>query len=104
MKDESGKTALHHAALNGRAEVIKLLIDAGANVNELDNQKLTPLNRAQLIANKDAIELLLKNNAVASDVINPITTDIALSSSGALVLQAIEEDSLNLLKEQKDWF
>ena len=101
IKDESGKTALHHAALNGRAEVIKLLIDAGANVNELDNQKLTPLNRAQLIANKDAIELLLKNNAVASDVINPITTDIALSSSGALVLQAIEEDSLNLLKEQE---
>ena len=49
LKDSSGWTALHHIALAPKgkyfrpAEMIKILIEAGADVNPLSNDKITPL-------------------------------------------------------------
>lgn len=40
-----GKSALHLASMNGNVKIIKLLIENGANVNVLDNDKATPLIR-----------------------------------------------------------
>ena len=45
-KDQSGYTALHWAAVVGAAEVAKVLIANGAEVNAKDNFGWTPLHRA----------------------------------------------------------
>ena len=36
-RDESGSTALHHAAVEGRADCVRALIDAGADVNAVNH-------------------------------------------------------------------
>jgi ankyrin repeat protein len=38
QKDESGATALHYAAIHGHRAVVRLLVDAGANINCADDQ------------------------------------------------------------------
>src|SRR6202020_2940618 len=44
-KDENGDTPLHIAAMMGRADIEKLLIDNGANVNARDKRGETPLTK-----------------------------------------------------------
>lgn len=44
--DARGITALHQAAQNGHAMVIRCLLNFGANVNAIDKTKMTPLHRA----------------------------------------------------------
>ncbi|OHT12473.1 hypothetical protein TRFO_17616 [Tritrichomonas foetus] len=56
-------TPLHVAAKNGFADVAKLLIDNGADVNATDNQKQTPLHSAAEDGQDEMCELLLENGA-----------------------------------------
>ncbi|KAJ3114374.1 hypothetical protein HDU96_002179 [Phlyctochytrium bullatum] len=49
-RDERGRTALYHAAMNGRSKCVQLLIDAGADVNAADWYGHTPLNPYQEFA------------------------------------------------------
>ncbi|KAL3472288.1 ankyrin repeat-containing domain protein [Aspergillus californicus] len=42
--DGSGRTPLHYACRSGRPESVKLLLDAGANVNQGDMYRRTPLH------------------------------------------------------------
>ncbi|XP_023323276.1 26S proteasome non-ATPase regulatory subunit 10 [Eurytemora carolleeae] len=51
-------TPLHDAVCCGREEVCKLLIERGANVNELDYKNMTPLKLAKRYG-QDAIEVML---------------------------------------------
>ena len=44
--DDSGNTPLHIACLHKKSDVVSSLIDAGADINAQNNQKLTPLCRA----------------------------------------------------------
>lgn len=41
-----GETALHWAARTGNCEAIRLLLDRGADIDALDNDQMTPLQRA----------------------------------------------------------
>lgn len=38
QRDESGVTALHYAALEGRCEIARLLIERGADINGIDGE------------------------------------------------------------------
>jgi ankyrin repeat protein len=38
LRDASGATPLHYAAMNGHRQVVRLLIERGADVNSTDNQ------------------------------------------------------------------
>ena len=38
MYDETGATALHYAAFEGRREIVQLLLDRGADINSRDSQ------------------------------------------------------------------
>lgn len=42
-KDRDGRTALHDACCSGRPESVRLLIDAGVDINKKDNTFCTPL-------------------------------------------------------------
>ena len=42
-RDVDGGTALHHAAYNARTEILNVLIQAGANLDLVDDQRRTPL-------------------------------------------------------------
>ena len=43
-KEDGGWTSLHVAAFNGNLEMIKLLLQSGAQINSKDNDDWTPLH------------------------------------------------------------
>lgn len=61
VKNSRGRTSLHIAADKGAYEIVKLLIDAGANVNILDKYGYTPLSDALSYA--DIVKALLDAGA-----------------------------------------
>lgn len=54
---------LHIVARNGRLEIIKHLIEKGANVDEKTNNRLTPLCLAVLTGHKDVVTAPLEKGA-----------------------------------------
>merc|ERR1712038_471873 len=52
-------TPLHDAVCCGREEIVKILVEKGANVNELDYKNMTPLKLAIRYGQED-IEVLLR--------------------------------------------
>ncbi len=56
-------TALHEAAFWGRYEAAKLLIDGGADVNAVTEQKVAPLHRAARMTNVKVARLFLERGA-----------------------------------------
>ncbi len=63
QKNLGGATALHLACRENNFEIIKILVESGADVNAVDNEGWTPLMRAALAGNKDSINLLLDKGA-----------------------------------------
>lgn len=59
-----GMTPLHHAAKEGHAEVIELLISKGAEVNARDNENKTPLKLAVSLGFYKAVETLKKHGGI----------------------------------------
>jgi ankyrin repeat protein len=57
-KDEYGRTALMFASYLGHKEVVKLLLEAGADVNTRDKDGFTALTLASENGHKEIIELL----------------------------------------------
>lgn len=58
---------LHNAALLGKTELVKNLLQAGDDPNRMDNNGDTPLDCAHK-SHKDALEFLQQSNLSASDV------------------------------------
>ncbi len=59
VEGREGRTPLHHAAAAGRLDTIKLLIDAGADVDARDSvYKATPAVWADFFGNEQAAEVL----------------------------------------------
>lgn len=92
-----GATALHLAARGGNLEIVKTLIENNANPNIKDNEGWTPLMRAVIAHNSEAISYLLDNKADAS---------ILNSSSESVIYQAASvscSSCLKILLEQYDF-
>ncbi|KAK6501366.1 hypothetical protein TWF481_009208 [Arthrobotrys musiformis] len=64
-KDEGGKTALHYAAENGYVNVVQLLIEHGANIEEQDALSLRPVQLAVKEGKYDVAAVLLRRGADA---------------------------------------
>jgi ankyrin repeat protein len=72
----AGNTPLHLAAWKGYTAVVELLINAGAQVNERNNYRVTPLHKAADDGHIDVAELLINAgaevNAQDKDGMNPL--------------------------------
>ena len=64
-KDLNGLTALSQAAWTGNEAVIKILIEAGANLKSKDNAGFTALSRAAWQGNEATVKILIENGASA---------------------------------------
>jgi len=65
-RDDSKSTPLHYAAWKGEAEIIEVLLDAGADIqahNENDHWGTTPLHAAAHGNRKQATEVLIRRGA-----------------------------------------
>jgi hypothetical protein len=77
-KDEYNNTALNSAALRGHAELVKLLIDAGADIeNPGSGGGLTPLANAASRDHYEAAKILLDHGArVTNDLLSLLQTKV----------------------------
>lgn len=66
--DESGITALHHAVYEGHSEHVRLLLEAGADVNALNDDANTPLHDWALAKMRDESTLAFLLAAPGIDV------------------------------------
>jgi len=62
-KDKDGRTPLHWACRGVHLEVVKFLVETGADVNAEDNNKIVPLHSLATRNNAAAIAILLDNGA-----------------------------------------
>ena len=61
--NEYGTTPLHEAAEKGNMEIVKLILDCGAEVDAKDKYLHTPLFKAVWFRHLEVVALLLKNGA-----------------------------------------
>ncbi len=78
-QDTHGVTALHWAAAQGYNDIIKLLLDLGANVNLQNAEGNTPLHLAARNGNLSTVRLLLARGANATVVNRQGQTALALA-------------------------
>jgi len=57
---------LHQAACHGHAPVITALIDAGSNLNSLDENSATPLHKAAYNGHHGSLSLLIQRGSILS--------------------------------------
>ncbi|WP_264705708.1 ankyrin repeat domain-containing protein [Wolbachia endosymbiont (group A) of Ancistrocerus nigricornis] len=62
-KDSGGCTALHRAAQVSNPEVIKLLIEKGAGINDRNNRGETPLHLAAFLGKRKNVKALIEKGA-----------------------------------------
>ncbi|XP_041484288.1 IQ motif and ankyrin repeat domain-containing protein 1-like [Lytechinus variegatus] len=62
-EDANGNTPLSEAASGGATEVIQMLIDRGADINQKGQFERTPLYRAAFAGHLEAVQTLLQNGA-----------------------------------------
>lgn len=64
--DQFGWTPLHHACHAGQLDIIKLLVEAGADVNSPTFSGATPLMRAIESSRPCCVEYLIKSGATVT--------------------------------------
>lgn len=75
-KDSDGNTPLHIAASKGSLDIVRLLVDSGAIIGDLNNRQATPLHLAASADSVEVISFLLGKGAdieaVDSSVMTPL--------------------------------
>jgi ankyrin repeat protein len=76
----NNQTALHLAANNGNLELVKLLIEKGADVNAKTNDDATPLHVAANNDNLELVKLLIENDADVNAKTNKGATPLHMAA------------------------
>ncbi|MCT7486201.1 ankyrin repeat domain-containing protein [Aliarcobacter cryaerophilus] len=63
VDENNSLTSIHIAAINGNSEIIKILIEYDANINQVDDENLTALHYAYKNNRQEVINVLLENGA-----------------------------------------
>ncbi|MGH0165406.1 UNVERIFIED_CONTAM: hypothetical protein FKN15_048721 [Acipenser sinensis] len=66
VSDRGGRTALHHAVLNGHVEMVNLLLEKGANINAFDKKDRRALHWAAYMGHLEVVSLLINHGAEIS--------------------------------------
>ncbi|XP_011645776.1 ankyrin repeat and SAM domain-containing protein 1A-like isoform X1 [Pogonomyrmex barbatus] len=74
VQDASGYSALHHAALNGHRDVVKLLLQYEASTNVVDAKGSSPLHLAAWAGDAEIVRLIL-NQGPSVPKVNLATKD-----------------------------
>eukprot|EP01091_Cochliopodium_minus_P000913 TRINITY_DN1080_c0_g6_i1.p1 TRINITY_DN1080_c0_g6~~TRINITY_DN1080_c0_g6_i1.p1 ORF type:complete len:739 (-),score=227.44 TRINITY_DN1080_c0_g6_i1:18-2234(-) len=61
--DDKGSSLLHSASQEGNVEMVKMLLECGANINAIDKEKYTPVLEAASQKHFNVVKLLLDKNA-----------------------------------------
>ncbi|XP_011299821.1 ankyrin repeat and SAM domain-containing protein 1A isoform X3 [Fopius arisanus] len=68
VQDASGYSALHHAALNGHKDVVKILLQYEASTNVVDAKGSSPLHLAAWAGDADIVRLILSQGPSVPNV------------------------------------
>ncbi|KAL2156133.1 hypothetical protein VTH82DRAFT_878 [Thermothelomyces myriococcoides] len=95
VADYAGNTPLQIAALNGFVDIVRLLVDAGCNLDCVNNEKDTPLIDAVENGHLDVVKILLdagvnprKANAYGQEPIDRVNDDLDYAEE---IRQALRE-------------
>jgi ankyrin repeat protein len=66
--DEAGDTPLHLACHNGQTDLVKVLVDAGAELDLTNERGMTPLRWAIYSQKEDIVKVLLDRGAKTDDI------------------------------------
>uniref|UniRef100_A0A1A8Q0R0 Protein phosphatase 1 regulatory subunit 16A n=1 Tax=Nothobranchius rachovii TaxID=451742 RepID=A0A1A8Q0R0_9TELE len=80
--NEDGLTALHQCCIDNYEEMVKILLDRGANVNAQDNELWTPLHAAATCGHAGLVKILITHGA---DL-------LAVNSDGNMPYDLCEDD------------
>jgi len=61
--NDNESTMLHYASLNGRPQIVRLLLQAGADVNRANKRSRTALHEAATTGHSEVVKILLKHKA-----------------------------------------
>ena len=76
----SGYTPLHIASSNGHLQCVKILIEAGADVNSKNIFEKTPLHYASIKNNASIVSILLEKGANVDAVSDENTTSLMMAA------------------------
>ena len=83
-KDEHGHTPLYHASMWGMIEVVRALVEAGADLNQARENGTTPLHVASYDGHLDVVKYLVETGADINSSNYEGGTPLALARQGSL--------------------
>ncbi|KAH8669301.1 ankyrin repeat-containing domain protein, partial [Ilyonectria robusta] len=78
-RNDLGRSALHVACAKGSKEVVKILLDANADISTTDNNEWTPLHSASLNGHIEVVRLLIEKGAGVAVATNAGSTPLHLA-------------------------
>jgi ankyrin repeat protein len=95
--NSSGYSLLHTAAYVGNLELVKYLVDKGANANGVDNYKRSVLHHAAISGNLDLVKYLVEDHKADLTGVNIYNESVLHYAAGSGKLELVE-----YLVEDKD--
>jgi ankyrin repeat protein len=80
ITDNSGNTALHHAAAIGSIDIVELLIKNDSNLNKMNKEGQTPFIKAIINDHNDIAELLINHGSSVDEKDSDGNTALTLAS------------------------
>ena len=98
FRKSSESTPLYFAAEAGLWDVVKVLIEKGAEVNEIDSNKVTTLMFAAKAGNAEIVQLCIKNgaNVNASNLICGSTISLACESGNLEIVRILVQNGASV--------
>lgn len=107
-KDERGCSPLMVAVENRKVEVVRCLIENGADINCRNKYGWTPLHKAANLGSFESVRLLIDTGKLEVDLrtkqgATPVY-EAAFGSDKVQIVRLLEEKGFNILKESNDHF